>query len=107
MIEEYIPFGYNRRVSRDYLRLILHIPDRSVRAMIEEAAERGILIISADGGYFRPTEADEKYVGQYFGKEDKRFRSISHKRKLQRELWNRIHPTARESKQFPGQMSFI
>ena len=105
-IEDYIPKGYAHRVSREYLHGILHTPDRAIRKMIEEAAERGVLIVSADGGYFRPTKKDEIYVGQYFGQEDKRFRSISHKRKLQRKLWEGIQPNAKKSKQIPGQMSF-
>lgn len=106
-IEDYIPKGYEYRVSREYLHGILHTSDRMIRKMIEEAAERGVLIISADGGYFRPTKKDEIYVGQYFGQEDKRFRSISHKRKLQRELWEGIQPAAKRSKQIPGQMSLF
>ena len=107
MIEDYIPSGYKNRVSRDYLHGILHTPDRAIRKMIEEAAERGVLIISANGGYFRPTKADEIYVGQYFGQEDKRFRTISHKRKVQRQLWEHIQPAAKKSKQIPGQMSLF
>lgn len=107
MIEDYIPKGYEHRVSREYLHGILHTPDRAIRRMIEEAAERGVLIISADGGYFRPTKKDEVYVGQYFGQEDKRFRTISHKRKVQRRLWEGIQPAAKRSKQIPGQMSLF
>lgn len=106
-IEDYIPKGYDHRVSREYLHGILHSPDRVIRKMIEEAAERGVLIVSANGGYFRPTKSDEIYVGQYFGKEDKRFRTISHKRKLQRQLWEAIQPTAKKSSQIPGQMSLF
>ena len=107
MIEDYIPSGYANRVSREYLQAILHAQDRAIRRQIEEAAERGILIVSADGGYFRPTKADEVYVGQYFGQEDKRFRTISHKRKIQRQLWEHIQPAAKKSKEIPGQMSIF
>ena len=106
-IEDYIPKGYEKRVSREYLHGILHAPDRVIRRMIETAAERGVLIVSAGGGYFRPTKKDEVYVGQYFGQEDKRFRSISHKRKLQRKLWEEIQPEAKKSNQIPGQMSLF
>lgn len=108
MIEDYIPSGYENRVSRDYLHDVIHIPDRGIRRMIEDAADRGILIVSADGGYFRPTKADAIYVGQYFGKEDKRFRTISHKRKIQRQLWEQIHPAAvKKRDQIPGQLSIF
>lgn len=106
-IEDYIPKGYEHRVSREYLHGILHTPDRVIRKMIEEAAGRGVLIISANGGYFRPTKKDEIYVGQYFGQEDKRFRTISHKRKVQRQLWEIIQPNAKKAKQIPGQMSLF
>lgn len=107
MIEDYIPIGYKNRVSRDFLHQILHIPDRRIRMMIEEAAERGILIVSAGGGYFRPTKSDEVYVNEYFAKEDKRFRTISHKRKIQRGLWEEVIPRVTKSKQIPGQMNIF
>lgn len=105
MIEEYIPFGHENRVSREWLRAILHKPDREIRRMIEQAVDRNILIVSADGGYFRPTKKDSFYVRQYFGKEERRFRTISHKRKMQKMMWERLMPV--DTKQFPGQLSLF
>lgn len=108
LIEEYIPAGYENRVSREYLHEILHIPDRAVRREIELAAERGVLIASCDGGYFRRgSERDDPYIREYMARENNRFKTQSHKNKLMREMWERIHPAAKKSKQIPGQMSLF
>lgn len=109
MIEDYIPAGYNNRVSRGYLHEILHVPDRTVRQMIEDAVNRGILIVSADGGYFRrKDERDDVYIRQYIISESNRFKSQSHKNKQLRNLWKEINPEDKKSEnQIPGQMSMF
>ena len=107
MIEEYIPAGYEHRVSRGYLHEIMHIPDRQVRLMIADARERGILIASCDGGYFQyRDERDDPYFLDYMRKEDKRFRSQSHANKMRRQAWMRIHPEVKDN-QIPGQLSMF
>lgn len=107
-IEDYIPEGYENRVSRGFLQELLQMPDRAIRAEIEKAQDRGILIVSRDGGYFqRRDERDDEYIKDYMRAEDRRFRTMSHKNKRLREAWQRIHPAEKQKKQIPGQMSFI
>ena len=106
-IEDYIPEGYDNRVSRDYLRQILHIPDRTVRDAIADAQDRGVLIVSFDGGYFRrKDESDDPYIRAYMNTENRRFKSMSHKNKRLREAWRAIHADD-DGKQIAGQMSFV
>ena len=106
-IEEYIPKGYSNRVSREYLHQILHIPDRVVREAIAEAQNRGVLIASYGGGYFRRKDAnDDPYISAYMGMENNRFRTMSHKNKSLRKAWRAIHPMD-DGKQIAGQMSLF
>lgn len=108
MIENYIPKGYKNRVSRSYLQETLHIPDRAIRRMIEEAQNRGSLIVSCNGGYFRrKDESDDPYIAAYLGQENRRFKTMSHKNKMLREAWQMIHPEQKKNKQIPGQMSLF
>lgn len=105
MIEEYIPEGYPNRVSRPYLQSILHIPDRMIRRQIEEAGERGILIVSMDGGYFRrKDETDDPYIRTYYAKEHKRFTTQSAKLKRMRQAMG--IGAKKDKDQIPGQMEF-
>ena len=106
MIEEFIPEGYENRVSREYLRTILHIPDRNIRQQIEQAAERGILILSCDGGYFRyQDERDNEYVYDYFRREEHRTKTQSKNVRRKKKLW--CWMTGIDPKQIPGQMSLF
>lgn len=109
LIEEYIPAGYDNRVSREFLHQILHVPDRTVRKWIEEARARGVLIASCNGGYFRYLdERDDFYFLAYMRHEDQRFKTQSHNNRLRREAWARIHPEAKKKdRQIPGQMSLF
>lgn len=108
MIEEYIPAGYENRVSREFLHEILHIPDRAIRKQIEEARERFVLIASYDGGYFQyKDERDKPYFEAYNAQEEQRFRTQIHNNKLRREAWNRLFPAEKKGKQIPGQMSLF
>lgn len=55
MIENYIPFGYKNRISRDTLSAVTHQSDRKNRKEMEDALlGRGVLIVNIDNGYFRP-----------------------------------------------------
>lgn len=108
MIEEYIPAGYENRVSRQYLHEILHLNDRVIRDMIADAWERGVPIYSDSGGYFRRgSENDDPHISAYSAREDKRFRTLSHKRKLMRIEWEREHPKEKKTREIPGQMSLF
>lgn len=56
-IEEYIPFGFENRVSRDSLVALTGLSDATIRHLISEAKElRGVIICSSCHyvGYFRP-----------------------------------------------------
>ena len=55
LIENYIPFGYKNRISREKLVSDTRMSDRKIRKEMEEALLiRGTLIINIDNGYFRP-----------------------------------------------------
>lgn len=102
-IENFIPAGYYNRISRQQLHDILHLPDRVIRDEIEDAQERGYLIVSRDGGYFqRKDERDDPHIIAYIRQENRRFKTMSHKNKILNNAWERIHPNCR---QIPGQMN--
>ena len=106
MIEEFIPKGYKNRVSRGYLHEILHISDRDIRKQIEEAADRGILIASYDGGYFQyGGRRDDEYFADYFRREEHRTRTLSRNVRKKKKRFMAI--TGKDPKQIPGQMSFF
>lgn len=106
MIEEFIPYGYKNRITRTGLHDITHLPDRVIRRQIEAAADRGILIASCDGGYFRRLSAeDDPYIQEYIARERKRFTTQSHKLKMLRHAMQEIDPD-NDPKQVPGRMSF-
>jgi hypothetical protein len=101
-IENYIPLGYEQRVSRVELQLMTGYPDRKIRKAIEDARERGILIASENGGYFKYRDArDDSHIEAYIQREEQRFRTISHQNKAMRQAWAVLHP------EVPGQMSFL
>ena len=55
LIENYIPFGYASRISREKLVADTRLSDRKIRREMEEALlHRDTLIINIDNGYFRP-----------------------------------------------------
>lgn len=74
-IDEYIPYGYENRISRDTLQLTTGYTDREIRSAIEHSS---LPIISADGGYFVVTESEQDLAQKriYLLKERKRIRSI-------------------------------
>lgn len=60
LIENYIPFGYKNRISREKLVSDTRMSDRKIRKEMEEALLiRGTLIINIDNGYFRPDGSPE------------------------------------------------
>lgn len=55
-IARYIPKGHDNAVSREYLRITLHLPDRQIRKMIAMSREQ---IFWCEGGYFRHKNKDD------------------------------------------------
>lgn len=105
MIEEYIPRGYSKRVSRSYLHEISGIPDRQIRKEIADAVEnRGILIISADGGYFIPDKHDGVYVDMYCAQERQRARTQAKKSKRLKRMARAWAGLPEDERDFPGQI---
>ncbi len=65
MIENYIPTGKNRAVTRDQLVNITAMSDRQVRGAVRAARRRGIPIVSTSAGkgyYIAETEKDKEIV---------------------------------------------
>ena len=59
LIENYIPYGWKNRVSRESLSILTHQNDRKNRLEMKEALiDRGVLIVSDSGGYFRPDKSE-------------------------------------------------
>ena len=60
LIENYIPFGYANRISRQQLVTDTNMSDRKIRQELEDAhLIRGTLIINIYNGYFRPDGSHE------------------------------------------------
>ena len=111
MIEDYIPCGYENRISRSELRFVTGMTDRDIREQISEAVIRGVLIASKNGGYFRRRdERDDGYIRAYIMSELNRAKSQSRKNYYLRREWGNIHPEELSRKkckeQIDGQMSF-
>ena len=74
-ITDFIPIGYENRVSREYLAKHTRLCDRDVRHQIELSDKP---IVSADGGYFIPGNSakDRQEAEYYVRKEQSRVRAI-------------------------------
>ena len=57
-ILDFIPFGKENAVSRSYLRSVVGINDRQIRAMIRAASTPAHPVVTSAKGYFQPTERD-------------------------------------------------
>ena len=80
LIENYIPFGYANRISREKLVTDTRLSDRKIRKELEEALlQRDTLIINIDNGYFRSdgSLADRQKVKAYLFREQARTSSCS------------------------------
>lgn len=80
LIENYIPFGYANRISREKLSADTHMSDRKNRKLMEEALlYRDTLIINIDNGYFRPDGSlgDRQKAKAYLYREQMRTSSCS------------------------------
>ena len=103
LIENYIPFGYANRISREKLSADTHMSDRKNRKLIEEALlYRDTLIINIDNGYFRPDGSlgDRQKAKAYLYREQMRTRSCSKRCKAIRHC---LTPKAEDT----GQMSLM
>lgn len=76
-ITEYIPYGRKNSVSRSELQRRTGLPDRTVRALIEDARRKGahILSSSADKGYWQSNNVDE--IKEFLRESDGRIRKTA------------------------------
>ena len=94
-IADYIPHGYDNRVSRSELVQLSGHTYRKVRdAIAEENISGDEIIISIDGGYFIPdgSKEDRAYLNEYIAKEQHRAAEIKKKlskiqRKIRKQYW--------------------
>lgn len=101
LIENYIPFGYENRISREKLSADTHMSDRKIRKLMEESLlYRDTLIINIDNGYFRPDGSlgDRQKAKAYLYREQMRTSSCSKRCKAIRQC---LTPKADDT----GQMS--
>ena len=80
LIENYIPFGYANRISRQKLVLDTNMSDRKIRQELEDALLlRGTLVINIDNGYFQPDGSleDRQRVKEYLFREQARTSSCN------------------------------
>lgn len=89
MITDYIPKGYNNRVSRKYLNTILE-GDREIRREIAESPD----VIIHDDGYFIPVSAEDlPHIEHYIMRETARANAIYQRAAKARELYHIIKGT--------------
>ena len=103
LIENYIPFGYENRISREKLSADTHMSDRKIRKLMEEALlYRDTLIINIDNGYFRPDGSlgDRQKAKAYLYREQMRTSSCSKRCKAIRQC---LTPKEEDT----GQMSLM
>ena len=98
----YIPEGHENAVSRQYLRDMTGMSDRSMR--IDLKSSRELVLNLQDGkGYFRPSESEDGLVRAYIRQEESRIREIQKTaRKAKTYLYDKQQ---REEHQKNGQMS--
>lgn len=103
LIENYIPFGYENRISRSKLVSDTKMSDRKIRQAMEEALLiRGTLIVNIDNGYFRQDGSlgDRQKAKAYLYREQMRTSSCSKRCKAIRQC---LKPKAEDT----GQMSLM
>lgn len=84
MVEEYIPKGYENRVSREYLNNVLHIKDRVIRRDIATSDE----VIIHDDGYFIPEGPEDLvHIKRFILRETARAAAIYKRVQKARELY--------------------
>ena len=60
-IEDYIPYGSDKAITRDELCAVTNMSDRVVRKHIEDARRRGIVIVNKQNGagYYQSDDLDD------------------------------------------------
>lgn len=94
MISEYIPVGYNNRITREELGRRTGHSDRRIRDEIQYENEHGKeLIINIDDAYFIPdTVSDLSYIDTYLIREYSRVKAIAKKLRAMQKKRNEAHP---------------
>lgn len=96
----YIPMGKENAIGRQELAHILRLPDRTVRRMIQEARDRGELILNAQDGAGYYTSDDEGELKRQYKTNRNRALSIlrqqRHIRRRLREIAQRDQVTIEE-----------
>ena len=88
LIENYIPFGYANRISRQKLVSDTNISDRKIRQELEDPLLlRATLVINIDNGYFQPDGSmeDLERAKEYLVREEARTSSWNKRCKAIRE----------------------
>lgn len=101
LIENYIPFCYANRISRQKLVSDTNMSDRKIRQELEDALLlRGTLVINIDNGYFQPDGSmeDRQRAKEYLFREQARTSSCNKRCKAIRKC---LTPKAEDT----GQMS--
>ena len=87
MIIDYIPKGYENRVTRGYLGSVVHEKDRVIRREIAECPEA----IIHDEGYFIPESVEDlPHIEAYIKRETARAAAILKRVQKAREAYWRI-----------------
>lgn len=72
---DFIPYGHDNAVTREELARLTHLPDRIVRAKIQDLRQHHAILNMQDGrGYFRPLESEYALVKLWLGQTRSRAR---------------------------------
>lgn len=105
-ILDFIPFGKENAVSRSYLRSVVGINDRQIRAMIRAASTPAHPVVTSAKGYFQPTERDYMAVQAYCRQESARQRSVEDNCRVMR-IWLNAHRATEEEMPYGKQMNLL
>lgn len=89
-IMTYIPKGKENAISRNDLVYLLNLPDRRVRRLIQDARDRGELILNAQDGKGYYTSDDEGELKRQYRTNNNRARAILRQQKYIRKRLREI-----------------
>jgi len=73
-----IPYGHENAITREKLKRLTHLPDRVMRAKIQDLRCRHAILNMQDGrGYFRPLESEYALVKLWLGQTRSRARECT------------------------------
>lgn len=73
-----IPYGHENAITREELARLTHLPDRIVRAKINDLRQHHAILNMQDGrGYFRPLESEYALVKLWLGQTRSRARECA------------------------------